>query len=745
VVAYQRCCRIAGINNVINSSSAGATSTAQIPGTQANPNNPANNSARFTGKDTVVVCAGNSFCYDFGAVDPDGDSLAYYFCTAFTGGTTLDPAPIPPAGPIPNSDGSYPRVTYASPFDATNPMGSEITLNTSTGLMCGVAPPPGIYVVTVCVGEYRDGVLIATQRKDLQIKVGDCDLVGVTLPSSYPMCDDFTRTFENLSPPNSLIHSWEWTFGDGQTSGVQRPTHTYGDTGTYTIKLVVNRGEACVDSALAVANVYPGFFPGFEIEGICATKPTQFLDTTKTVYGFVNSWRWDFGDITVNSDTSRLQNPSYSYPTNGTRNIRFIVTSNKGCIDTVFKDITILDKPPLAALPQDTLICNGDVLQLQAIGTGAFSWTGPNISNANTPTPTVSPTVTSNYIVQLNDNGCINADTVQVRVIDFVTLHAMPDTVICATDSVRLRAQTDGLQFNWTPVATIDNPALLNPMALPVNNTTYQITSTVGGCTTTDEVTVTLVPYPVADAGGDATICFDGEIQLNANIVGSSFTWSPSASLSNATILNPIARPLATTNYVLTAFDVQGCPKPKRDTVVVTVLPRVNAFAGNDTLVVVGQPLQFNASGGISYFWSPATNLSDVNINNPVAIYNGSFDSIRYKVVIANELGCADSAYITVKIFNTAPQIFVPTAFTPNGDGLNDIFRPVAPGIAQFDYFRIFNRWGQLVYSSTNTESGWDGRIGGKLQGTNTYVWIVRGTDYTGKIVFAKGTVTLIR
>jgi gliding motility-associated-like protein len=100
---------------------------------------------------------------------------------------------------------------------------------------------------------------------------------------------------------------------------------------------------------------------------------------------------------------------------------------------------------------------------------------------------------------------------------------------------------------------------------------------------------------------------------------------------------------------------------------------------------------------------------------------------------------------VLVKIFRTSPQIFVPTAFTPNGDGRNEIVAPVAVGLTKIDYFRIFNRWGQLVFQTTVNGKGWDGKIGGKDQGTATYVWIVKGTDFTGKGVFAKGSVTLIR
>jgi gliding motility-associated-like protein len=317
--------------------------------------------------------------------------------------------------------------------------------------------------------------------------------------------------------------------------------------------------------------------------------------------------------------------------------------------------------------------------------------------------------------------------------------------VICAGDTVQLGAQTNGLQFSWTPASTLDDPARLNPVATPVNNTTYQLIARIGHCTATDQVTVSLAPYPIALAGPDTTVCFRTPARLHASIAGSSFTWTPTASLDNPNRLDPIATPVSTTSYILTVRDNIGCPKPKMDTVTVNVLPRVIAKAVADTLVVVGQPLQLNAEGGVDYFWTPPIGLNRTDIPNPVANYDGSFDSIRYKVLVLNESGCADSAYVLVRIFKTNPQIFVPTAFTPNGDGLNDVFKPIAVGISKIDYFRVYNRWGQLVFSTTINGQGWDGKVGGKEQGTGTFVWLVRGTDFTGKVVFAKGTVTLIR
>jgi gliding motility-associated-like protein len=155
--------------------------------------------------------------------------------------------------------------------------------------------------------------------------------------------------------------------------------------------------------------------------------------------------------------------------------------------------------------------------------------------------------------------------------------------------------------------------------------------------------------------------------------------------------------------------------------------------------------LQLNASGGENYEWTPPTGLNNITIANPISSLNGNIDSIRYKVYVTDLLGCLDSATMLVKIFRTNPQIFVPTGFTPNGDGLNDVLKPIAVGIDRIEYFRVYNRWGQLVFSTTVNGHGWDGQISGKPQTTNTFVWLVKAVDYTGKPVFQKGTSTLIR
>jgi gliding motility-associated-like protein len=749
IVSYQRCCRINNINNVENSGSIGNTYSITIPGNSVAPNAETNNSARFEVNDTIVVCGSSKLEYSFSATDPDGDILRYEFCNAWVGGA---PSPQAQVAPDPASPPPYGTVPYSPGFSGSNPLGEDVSINPNTGLISGIAPAvPGEYVVTVCVSEIRGGIVIATTRKELHMRVGNCTPITAALNPSYITCDGYTLTFQNNSTSPD-IQSYFWDFGvppvTNDTSNLAIASYTYADTGIYKVKLVVNRGLACSDSTTTLAKVFPGFFPDFSFSGICVNKPTKFTDQTTATYGAVNSWAWDFGNTNSTTDVSLLQNPSYTYTATATYNVRLIATSTKGCKDTVIKTLTIIDKPPLSVRFKDTLICKGDApLQLEAIGNGIFSWTptGADIVNENTATPSVTPTATKKYYVQLDDNGCINRDSVRVRVVDFVTLQARNDTTICLSDSVRLNATSDGLKFLWSPAGTIDNPTIINPMAKPPGTTTYTVIATIGHCTATDDVIITTVPYPGVNAGEDTVICFGTSAQLNGSMVASSFAWSPVSSLTNANTLSPIARPVGTTAYVLTVRDTIGCPKPSRDTVLVKVLPKINAFAGNDTAVVVGQPLQFKATGGVKYSWSPADWLNKTDIPNPKAIYNEEIENITYKVDVFNEANCVDSAFVSVKIFKTNPQVFVPTAFTPDGDGKNDMFRPIAVGISRIEYFRVYNRWGQMVFQTTINGKGWDGKIGGKPQGSATFVWLVKGADYTGKTFFAKGTVTLIR
>ena len=736
--------RIAGINNLSRGySQVGATYTAEIPGIGQGATLAENNSAHFTGSDLVVVCANNSFAYSFGASDADGDQLRYSFCQAYVSGTsgTNSPPPQPP----------YPSVPYGQGFNGSSPLGNNVQVNSTTGLITGLAPASGVYVVTVCVQEIRNGVVIAIQRKDVQINITECSIAAASLLPEYMLCKNTSAiTIANLSN-SPLIKSYNWQLTNNSGAIISSSTnstisHNFSDTGLYKVRLYINQGQPCSDSATSLVRVYPGLVTGFRFSGVCMNKPTSFFDTSHTDYGSIDSWYWEFGDESTLADTSHSKGPAYTYKQNGTNNSFLIISTTKGCIDTVNKAISIIDKPPLSVAFRDTLICNGDTLQLGASGNGNISWTpAAQIINAGTANPLVYPTVNSKYVVELDDNGCKNKDSLQVRVVDFVSLVGMADTSICENDGAQLYATTNGLKFQWTPSATINNATSLKAVVHPLTTTTYRLMASIGHCSASDDVIVKVVPYPRVSAGIDTLICFNAVCQLKGSTNGTSFSWSPATTLSNRNTLSPIAKPVNTTAYVLSAIDTKGCSKPATDTVIVTVLAKIYPDAGNDTAVIVDQPLQLNASGGNTYLWSPAVNLSSTTVGNPIAVFDEASQGVTYKVLVFNEAGCVDSALLKIKIYETQPVVFVPTAFTPNYDGKNDVLRPIAAGISKIEYFRVYNRWGQLIFSTTINGKGWDGKVAGKEQGTDAFVWEVKATDYKGALYIKKGIVTLIR
>ncbi len=168
-----------------------------------------------------------------------------------------------------------------------------------------------------------------------------------------------------------------------------------------------------------------------------------------------------------------------------------------------------------------------------------------------------------------------------------------------------------------------------------------------------------------------------------------------------------------------------------------------NAFAGNDTTVASGQPLQLSASGGINYEWSPSTGLSNPFIANPVALLTG-MQTYTFVVRTYIPQGCESFDSINIKVYR-APEIYLPNAFTPNGDSRNDLYHALPIGIKELRYLRIFNRYGQQIFYARDFSKGWDGTWNGRKQTAGVYVVMVNGIDFSGQVIERKSTFLLIR
>ncbi len=657
-ISYQRCCRIPNMDNIQNSASVGNTYSIKIPGTSsAVPDANKNSSPDFSVNDTAVVCGGSYFSFPLGAFDEDGDVLVYSLCAAFEGGSTSEPAPNPAAQP------PYSTVFYQGGYSGSQPMGTQVNIDPNTGMLSGIAPPivsTGEYVVTVCVTEYRNGVYLAESRKELHIRVNDCIPLKAILDPKPVTCDGFNVSFSNAATLPSGA-AYEWNFGDqasaSNTSTSPTPSHTYTDSGVYTIKLKVSlAGGICADSTTSIVKVYPGFFPAFNIDPpYCKGIPIKFTDQTTSNYGRPTGWRWNFGDNAATNDSSNAKNPNYTYPDAGNYTVKLVVSNTFGCTDSTTRQVTIAYNPLLKVVPKDTTYCSLDSVILSATGTGTFNWVpAVSIIGANTASPTVFPAARARYFVTLNAGGCISRDSVTVNPVNNVTASITASaTTICEQDTITLTGNSNysaNVSWLWSPYGWVQSATSKITKAFPPGNTQFILTARWGrGCTAAATQNITVNPLAVPEAGPPAAICKgQGTAQLQAS-GGIRYQWIPATGLSDPNIANPIASPAITTTYKV-LVGVAGCTGTKADSVTVLVreLPQANLV--DDTLICSIDTLQLKTNPAANYVWSPNYMINSLTAASPLVSPDVP---TTYYTILIDQFGCInkDSVMIDVKLF----------------------------------------------------------------------------------------------
>jgi gliding motility-associated-like protein len=216
------------------------------------------------------------------------------------------------------------------------------------------------------------------------------------------------------------------------------------------------------------------------------------------------------------------------------------------------------------------------------------------------------------------------------------------------------------------------------------------------------------------------------------------YEWYPDEGLNYSNIGSPIASPSSSIMYFVDSY-IGSCVD--HDSLTITVLPKPIPDAGTDVTINQGEITQLNASGGENYSWQPPYALNNPEVFNPFA---NPLNSVTYTVTVTGANGCKAIDSITVTVTHNH-VIFAPDAFTPNGDGVNDVFQFFTKGIAHISSVKIFDRWGELIFISNTNETGWDGTYGGKDCEMETYVYIIDGITYDGGAIEKKGVLTLIR
>jgi gliding motility-associated-like protein len=319
------------------------------------------------------------------------------------------------------------------------------------------------------------------------------------------------------------------------------------------------------------------------------------------------------------------------------------------------------------------------------------------------------------------------------------TVTATP-AAICVGDTSDLQVTTGG-NISWSPATGLSCTNCPNPIATPTVTTVYTVTVT-GGCGTgTNTVTVTVAQPGVSIPTVTATyptICAGDSTALQASSA-STYDWNPGTGLSCTDCPNPIATPATTTNYTVSITG--GCSAGSAS-ITITISPPPVLALSDDATICPQSSILLNASGGISYIWSPTTGLSCSNCSSPVA----SPDTTTLYYVIASNgpgAGCKDTSSLTVFVTDDCPDVYIPNGFSPNGDRNNDVYYIF--GDLEGMELVIYDRWGHVVYESKDQAEGWDGTCKGKEMPSGVYAYKLKLTDRKGIVTKKTGNITLLR
>lgn len=613
---------------------------------------------------------------------------------------------------------------------------------------------PGVYKITLNTYGYNG--LTGTYVDSIEVRQPAAKISADILQAC-------TSQSVRLQSTTSNTNNYVWDFGDGVVAtGTTTLSHSYNSAGIYNPKLIAKDVNGCaasteLDDKIIIDSLSIAIkgIPPLVCDSALINFAPDVYDFAETKIGTSLSYKWDFG--TGNApDTSNIKNPSFRYKLPGTYNVKFTVTSQYGCSKQVTANIVVNQKSHgiISAVNE---VCQEAQVQFAGSANPAtnvlWSWNfaNGNISSQQNPGAQVY-TTPGMYPITLvvNKNGCLDTTTHLLTVNARPVINASPKQyVLCVGDSVRLSASGGGV-YLWSPSSGLNSNVIANPMASPQISTKYRVQVTSDkGCLNSDSLSITVAQRIKVQLPPDADLCKGSTLQLNAS-GATSYQWiNTTSGLSNASIPNPVVSTLTTAAYSVVGYDNYNCFKDTAK-ILVTVrdLPTVNA--GPDVTVAGGTPYQLAATASndvVSWLWLPGSYLSCTTCPSPMATPKMQ---TAYVVKVTNAWGCLAFDTVIVKLECAISNVHVPNAFTPNLDGKNDIFYVKGSGVNAIKHFRIYNRWGQLIFERNNIaiddrSTGWDGKYKGQYVDVGTYIYLAEMECITGEIFTFKGTVTVIR
>ncbi len=384
--------------------------------------------------------------------------------------------------------------------------------------------------------------------------------------------------FANTSTISSGSLNYLWDFGDGSTSNLVNESHLYAVPGTFTVTLDITSDFGCMASTSEVVNIHPIPTANYSFSDECDETTVSFTNTSSISSGsLTHAWDFDDGTTSIATDVNHL------FPADGTYNVQLIVTSDKGCSDTVEKAVTIFPLPQ----PDFTfnIACDGaptSFINTSTISGGtivSYAWDLGDATTSTDSDPTHQYLNAGTYSVQLtatSNLGCVNDTTIDVQVstfplADFSATDACLGDAAIFTNSSTISVGT--LSYHWD-FGDGDTSVVTDPSHTYTAVGTYSVQLIANsnlGCSDSVTRVVTVNDLPLVEAGMDTSISQGYSVQLSGSAIGaSSFYWSPLTGLDDNTVFNPMASPLDTTVYYLTITDLNGCSNT--DSVIVNVI-----------------------------------------------------------------------------------------------------------------------------------------------------------------------------
>ncbi len=561
---------------------------------------------------------------------------------------------------------------------------------------------------------------------------------------STPVADfSFAQTCVN-SPVNftdnstGTITAYAWQFGNGASDTQANPTTTYNTVGNFNVDLIV-ASAGCSDTITKSITVNPVPVVANNDTAICPGQSVQLRASGGSVYTW--SPALYLNDSTLANPVSTPVPPS---------SITYNVTAVNAFQCSASDAVTILFfAPPNVFAGIDTSVCLSganfkDSVQLNAIGAFSYQWMPSfSLNSAFIQNPIARPLTNTTYLVMGTDaNGCAAFDSVTVYVLD-PNINVIIDATknVCIGDTVYANVTSQGASnYVWTPNQFLVNPNSYSPGFYPAINTTYTLTVSNYCYTKSDDILIVVLPLPTLSFTQKDSVCVGDTLQIFAN-GAQVYQWNFDNTLSALNISNPFAWPDTSQFYYVTATDINGCTNYDSTFINVVQLPIVNA--GNDTLIWKDTKAFLDGSTDASkYFWSPKTFLHSYQSLQTSADIT---KTQAYVLYVENDFGCvnSDSIIITVETNNL---LLVPTAFSPNGDGVNDVFRILRYlNIGKLKEFSVWNRWGEKVFSTNDIEEGWNGKFRNIEQEMGVYVWQIIAETKDPEEITRRGNVTLVR